>query len=137
LLGPMEGITAMALSADAHWLVTGDGVGKVQRWALSAVDPWATRYSLPGHEVQIMAMAFSADGRWLVIADAGGKVRRWVFLQNELVQLAQRGTGRNLDQNEWDRYFSQEPCRKTFPDLPNGCAPSLGQQPTQNHNDTP
>jgi hypothetical protein len=34
--------------------------------------------------------------------------------------MAKRVAGRNLTRTEWDKYFPEQPYRKTFDDLPEG-----------------
>src|SRR2546421_589437 len=66
LRGHEAAITAVAISADGHWLVTGSDDSTARLWDLTAPDPSANPRVLRGHEDAITAVAISPDGHWLV-----------------------------------------------------------------------
>ena len=69
--GHMGGITAVAISPDNRWLVTGSSDKTARLWDLTAKDPAAAPIVLRGHERSINAVAISPDNRWLVTGSCG------------------------------------------------------------------
>src|SRR5207253_1325053 len=62
-------VSAVAISADAHWLVTAGNTDRTARlWDLQAKDPAASPMVLRGHENGVTAVAISPDAHWLVTA---------------------------------------------------------------------
>jgi WD40 repeat protein len=66
--GARPAITAIAISADNHWLAAGDYFGRVYLWDLNTPGEGARQPVLYRHQGPITAMAISPDGRWLVTA---------------------------------------------------------------------
>ncbi|RYD25626.1 MAG: hypothetical protein EOP86_27050, partial [Verrucomicrobiaceae bacterium] len=77
LIGHEESITAVAISADGHWALTGGGDNTARLWDLSAGDPSAKPLVLPGHDGGIDAVAFSADSRWALTGSLDNTARLW------------------------------------------------------------
>jgi WD40 repeat protein len=73
-------ITALAISSDGHWLVTGSGDNMARVWDLSAKDPAANPVVLGGHGGpgdDVAAVAISADNRWIVTGSWDKTARLW------------------------------------------------------------
>ena len=70
-------ITALALSPDGRWLVTGSADATARVWDLTAANPAATAIELRGHGGPITALALSPDGRRLVTGSADATARVW------------------------------------------------------------
>jgi WD40 repeat protein len=68
-----EGVTALAFSPDARWLVTAGSRGSVRVWGTA---DWQEHLALPGHDGRVEWVGFTADsGR--VATSRGGLVRLW------------------------------------------------------------
>jgi WD40 repeat protein len=70
-------ITAVAISPDSRWAVTGSSDNTVRLSELSARDPVATSVILRGHEGSIDAVAVSADSHWVVTGSHDNTARLW------------------------------------------------------------
>jgi WD40 repeat protein len=116
LRGHEARISGFAISPDGQRLVTGDEDGIVRMWDLH--DLGAQPLTLRQHENGVRQLAISPDGRWLVTADGTGRLFVWILPAEELLFLAGRTAARNLSLPEFNQYFSEEPYRRTFPDLP-------------------
>jgi WD40 repeat protein len=118
LRGHQQGIRALSISADSRWLATGSWDGTARLWDLTAENPAAGAIVLRGYEQGIRALSISADNRWLATQSEDNTIRLWHLQLPELIALARVRAGRNLSRAEWDQYFTGQPYRKTFPDLP-------------------
>jgi len=118
LRGHDDSVSAVAISPDNHWLVTGSWDRTARLWDLTAKDPAAKPVVLRGHEDGVNAVAISPDNRWLVTGGLDGTARLWLLEVNDLIDLALITVGRNFTADEWKLYFPGEKYRKTFPDLP-------------------
>jgi len=77
LAGHEGKISAVAISADNHWLVTGSWDKTARLWDLTAKNPAANPVVLAGHESNISAVAISADNHWLVTGSWDKTARLW------------------------------------------------------------
>jgi WD40 repeat protein len=118
LRGHDDAVSAVAISSDNRWIVTGSWDTTARLWDLSAKDPAANPIVLRGHEERVHAVAISPDNRWVVTGSADKTARLWLFQVNDLMNLARITVGRNFSADEWRLYFPGEKYRKTFPDLP-------------------
>lgn len=66
-------ISAIAISPDNHWVITGSGCdghcctdATARMWDLTTADPAANSKVLPDHDGQISAIAVSSNNHWLV-----------------------------------------------------------------------
>ena len=110
-------ISAVAISPDNRWLVTGSEDKTARLWDLTSRDPAAAPVVLRGHEGPISEVAISTDNRWLVTGSEDNTVRLWNLRLDELVELACRTVGRNLTKEEWHQYMGDRPYQKTCPDF--------------------
>jgi len=69
--------SAVAISPDNHWLVTGSGDKTARLWDLSAKDPAANPIVLRGHEGAVYAVGISPDNHWLVTSSADKTAHLW------------------------------------------------------------
>jgi hypothetical protein len=67
--------SALAISPDNHWLVTGSEDHTARLWDLRAKDPAASPAVLRGHEGEVYAVAISPDNHWLVTGGSDGTER--------------------------------------------------------------
>jgi len=70
-------ITAVAISPDNRWVVTGSRENTARLWDLSAEDPAANPVVLRGHDNAVRAVAISPDNRWLVTGSLDKTARLW------------------------------------------------------------
>jgi WD40 repeat protein len=63
---------------------------------------------------------FSPDGRWYATTGADNVTRLWYMRVDELIELACRTAGRNLNRTEWQQMMSGQPYHKTCPEFPPG-----------------
>jgi WD40 repeat protein len=76
--GHEEAITAMSISPDGRWLVTGSRDAAACLWDLQRVsDLGAPFLILTGHQEAIRAVTFSATGRWLATGGDDATTRLW------------------------------------------------------------
>src|SRR5262249_33273237 len=76
LLVHSNSLTAVAISPDNHWLVTGS-YNRARLLDLSAKDPTANPGGLPGDEHAVRAVAISTDNNWLVTCSLDKTARLW------------------------------------------------------------
>ena len=69
------------------------------------------------HEGNTRTLAVSPDGKWLATA-SGGRGWRWLLQPQDLIAEACARLTRKLTPQEWQQYISEEPYRKTCPELP-------------------
>ena len=84
LHGHVGKITAVGISPDNRWLVTGsDGHSNARLWDLRAEDPAANPMVLHGHEGEVTAVGISPDSRWLVTGSADDTARLWDLMAED------------------------------------------------------
>jgi WD40 repeat protein len=118
LRGHESPVSAVAISPDNHWVVTGSDDRTARLWDLSAKDPAANPVILRGHKSGVSAVAISPDNHWVVTGSSDETARLWLLQMTDLINLARIISGRNFFNGEWQLYFPGEKYRKTFPDLP-------------------
>jgi WD40 repeat protein len=69
--------SAVAISADNHWLVTGNDNKTARLWDLHAKDPAASLVVVRGHKGAVHAVTISADNHWLVTGSDDKTARLW------------------------------------------------------------
>jgi hypothetical protein len=78
LVARAEGpITAVAISPDNRWVVTGSDDKTARLWDLSAKDPAANPVVLRGHDGPVRVVAISPDNRWVVTGSDDKTARLW------------------------------------------------------------
>ena len=70
-------VSAVAISPDNHWLVTGSDDKTARLWDLRAKDPAASPVVLRGHDGPVRAVAISPDNHWLVTGSYDNTARLW------------------------------------------------------------
>jgi WD40 repeat protein len=69
--------SAVGISPDNQWLVTGGVDGTVRLWDLTAKDPAANPVVLRGHRSAVTAAEISSNNHWLVTGSADATARLW------------------------------------------------------------
>ena len=119
LRGSGYGGAIPAFSADSRWLLTGGDKGTADIWELSLQDPGAASVVLRGDpQGPLSALAVTPDGRWVATASRD-TVRLWPLRLDELMDLARRTAGRELNALERKQYLLEEN-REPKPTEPTG-----------------
>ena len=110
-------VYAVAFSPDGARVATGSGnrSGGSAR-VFDAVT--GTEVSRLDHDGFVYAVAFSPDGTRVATGSSDRSARVWCVDDGQLIQQATRRLTRNLTQQEWRRYFRDQPYHKTRADLP-------------------
>ena len=74
------------------------------------------------HDKDVFAVGFTADGKTLVTGCSDHGLRAWMWRPDDLIAAACARLTRNLTEDEWIRYFGDEPYCRTCSDLPDGRA---------------
>jgi WD40 repeat protein len=120
-IGPPLHQYLLDYSPDGKYLTSGDSLGKIKLWDMTTHK--AMEISLPGEieeGVTIYGLSFSHDGHTLVVVLNDGRIVKWDFDLKSLQTRACQRANRNLTQEEWQRFFGDEPYQATCPDLPVG-----------------
>jgi WD40 repeat protein len=117
LRGHKLGITALGFLPDGR-LASGSVDSTVRLWNLER--KYERPVVLGGHGRGVTALASAPDGR-LIVGSGDGEVRVWDLETGRLVKEAAIKVGRNLNLDEWQQFFGDEPYRCTFPD----CGPGF------------
>jgi WD40 repeat protein len=104
-----------AFSHDGRWLVTGDQYGVVQKWDLSDLE--TNPVTLQGSSSGVNDIAISADSRWLAVSNPS-RVEIWLLQMDDLIDLACDSIDRNMTEEEWRKYFDNDPYHTTCSNLP-------------------
>ncbi len=100
---PPNGIQAIALSPDGHWLATTGSEISIKIWDVAGDEPL---HELKGHSLLINQLAFTADSRRLVSAASDRTIRIWdPAFGHEILVL--RGHSRDV----WDVAISPDGTR--------------------------
>jgi WD40 repeat protein len=111
LSGHEERVTGSVFSPDSRWLATGGWDDTARLWDLTDEEPGATAVilrSLSNWLPHVQFLAFTPDNRWLVMGIENGTIYLWALQQADLIEQACKTAGRNLNQDEWDQYFTGE-----------------------------
>ena len=103
------GVSAVAFSPDGTRVATGSG--DRQRAGVRRGDRRGDRP--PGPRRPVSAVAFSPDGTRVATGSGDGSAQVWWADHDQLIDQAVGRLTRNLTQQEWRRYFRDEPYRKT------------------------
>jgi WD40 repeat protein len=112
-------VWALAFTPDGKFLVSGDKVGTILLWDVSTRQAIEVSYDDDGGgPLAVQDMSFSPDGHTLAILFREGRVNLLDFSIESWQSRACQRANRNLTQEEWQRFFGDEPYRPTCPDLP-------------------
>ncbi|MBN2131798.1 MAG: TIR domain-containing protein [Sedimentisphaerales bacterium] len=105
-------VHAVAFGPDAKYLATGSD--KVRIWEVAS----GKEVARMDHEGEIRVVAFSRNGRYVAAEGQDGTTWMHLWRPEDLAAEARSRLTRNLTYEEWQRYFPDEPYRKTRQDLP-------------------
>lgn len=114
---------AMAFSPDGGLLAVASGSKQVSLSLIDVNTGRAIGGPLWQGEQAIVDLAFSTDGSTLRALTQSGNLMAWDIAGPVWHETACRVANRNLSCGEWERFFGDEPYRKTCPalDAPNDC----------------
>jgi WD40 repeat protein len=106
-------VGAVAFSPDGTRIATGsdDGTARVFDTATGA------ELSRLHHDGAVYGVAFSPDGTRVATGSDDRNARVWVVDRSQLIEQAKGRLTENLSEREWQRFFGNEPHRKTRADL--------------------
>ncbi|MEM7132542.1 MAG: hypothetical protein AAF702_39935 [Chloroflexota bacterium] len=110
-VGHSDHITSLAFDASGQWLATASTDTSIRLWDLNQEE--ALPYTLNVHQAPVWAISFSPDGRRLASGSGDATVRLWTVSIEEVVAKGCRIAGRNMRDDEWNRYFSGTDFHKT------------------------
>ncbi len=102
LTGHTNPVRSVAFSPDGKLLATTSGDRSVRLWEVASRQPLGE--PLTGHTGEVYGVAFSPDGKLLATASGDRTARLWAT-PSMWVGHSCELVGRNLSQQEWDRYI--------------------------------
>jgi WD40 repeat protein len=125
LTGHVSGVEKVVISPDGETLAAvsngaREGTYNIVLWDL--VTRGRIGQPLVGYTRFVREIAFSPDGRMLASADIGRSLLIWDMSLDSWKASACRVANRNMTHAEWNLYVSDQPYRKTCPDLPEPAA---------------
>jgi hypothetical protein len=116
LSGHMAAVWYVAWSSDDTRIVTASDDGSARVWDAATGEEF---FTLGRHSGPVVHAAWSSDDTRIVTASYDGSARIFIADADALIEFACTRTGRNLTQEEWQRYMGADvPYRKTCPNLP-------------------
>jgi len=110
-------VNAVAFSPDATRIAIASGSQR-SNGSVRVIDAiTGAEISRLDHNGDVNAVAFSPDGTRIAAASRDGSTRVWCVDRAQLIEQAMSRLTRNLTREEWTRYFSGQPYRKTQVDL--------------------
>jgi len=104
-------------SDDGERLVSGAADGGVSLWDASSLDLLGTVYPPHRGEGVPSGAQFIGDSHDVVIASLDGRVFTWRTSFNRTVDFACQMAGRNLTEEEWEKFLPAQPYQIVCPDV--------------------
>jgi len=124
LRGHDSAVNTIAVGPQSRWLVTASSDNSIRLWDLKS-DNQTQKASIVFYGDFSQIYQLMITGNWIIAGGKdsvarGRKVQLWLLRTEDLLRLARKRAGRNMNLSEWHQYFPEEPYRKTFPTLPSG-----------------
>ena len=118
LRGHQGEVSSVSFSPDAQWLASGGYDSQVILWDVANREQLA---KLPTTDTtRIISVEFSPDGTLLATGNDSGAVTLWNMDEAFWLDRACEIATRNFTQEEWNRFFPNEPYRSTCSQWPEG-----------------
>jgi WD40 repeat protein len=104
-----DSVSAVAFSPDGTRVATGSYDDSARVFDAAT----GTEIARLDHDDSVSAVAFSPDGTRVATGSSDGSAQVWWADHDQLIDQAVGRLTRNLTQQEWRRYFRDEPYRKT------------------------
>jgi len=119
LQGHTNTVNIVAFSPDGQILASASYDGTIRLWEVEDQQPIGE--SLQGYTFFTGNIAFSPDGKTLASAGYNGNIQLWDVNFQSWIERACDIAGRNLSQDEWERFIgSERPYERTCPMFPPG-----------------
>lgn len=106
LYGHSARISDIDFSSDGKRVVTGSWDGTLQMWNMENLDDLP--YYLTDNGSYVMDVDFSPDNQYLVVGTRDGVLKKWAVNNITLADQICQHLTRNMTDEEWDRYVSDE-----------------------------
>ena len=116
------GFTSLAFSPDGRLLAAGNNVGEIILLDVDTLSLFGDAFI--GGVVAVTSLAFSPDSLSLASGSQAGTVTIWDLDVDQWGVRACELAGRNLTQNEWEKYFTGQEYHSTCEQFPAGKASS-------------
>jgi WD40 repeat protein len=117
MLGHGDYVGNLAFSPSDPLLVTVGSDGAARLWDIPTAREVGTPFT--GHTGVVRKVVFTPDGGAFITAGADGNARVWPAPRTWVARTCET-VGRNLSQDEWDRYVGEEPYVRHCAQYPSG-----------------
>ncbi len=117
LAGHTKNVVSVTFSEDEQFMVSFAEDEVPLLWDLQA-RRFTSPVGLYGHTDSVLSAYFDPDGEWVATGASGGAVRQWALGIHNLIDKACAVIGRNMTQDEWNRFYLEKEYAETCPGVP-------------------